>query len=436
MNHTTKSYQIFKDVYYPLFEKFNNFSDTIFENMDYRPNVDKLYEDFIKSEDYQLIVEANSISDKRNIAINWIVENLFLESYLQVKYDLILENETLPYNIEYKLNNSVDVILHEGFRTVAGAALGATVGGGLALATGGVLLPAVGYAIIALSAIAGLGDKDRENIVKGFSVIGKAIGKTLTANIDTIGTGTKKEILAMIDAKELADNINECASMINWDPNNSNKIKRFIERIMNSNKEYEYAQCVGTKLIKFYVSTLSALYKILSASDVDDKVFDVMENGLRRGALNEMLFRNMARLSRDKNVYKLIEVINKVNDALNNIIEKFTHSSDSEYARIGHNLSKILDSDLRNLAYQISKEMKSRNPRPALNRRQDGTEIMKDKPVDRFAKDERFNQSTNRNSFNNGGRPDNRNSYNNSRPDNRDNRNNFNNNRSDSRNPF
>ena len=412
MNHTTKSYQIFKDVYYPLFEKFNNASDTIFENMDYRPNVDKLYEDFVKSADYQLIVEANSIMDKRSIAINWIVENLFLESYLQVKYDLILENETLPYNIEYKLNNSADVILHEGFRTVAGAALGAAAGAGLALSTGGILLPVVGYSIIALSAIIGLSDKDRENIIKGFSAVGKAIGKVLTADFDKFGLGAKKEILAMVDARDLADNINECSSMINWSPSNSNKINRFIERIMNSNKEYEYAQCVGTKLIKFYVSTLSALYKILSASDVDDKVFDVMENGLRRGALNEMLFRNMARLSRDKNVYKLIEVINKVNDALNNLIDKFVHSDDAEYARIGHNLSKILDSDLRNLAFQISKEMKSRSARPALNRRQDGTEVMRDSNSDRFNRD-------NRNNFNN----------NNRRPDNR-------NNNSNSRNPF
>jgi len=420
LNHTSKSYTMFKDVYYPFFDKFNNSIDTIFENMDYRPNVDKLYEEFIKSDDYQLMLEAENNLSKRYIIANWINENLFLESYFDVKHSFIMENEHLPYTIEYKLNNSIDLILQEGYKTAAGGALGILAGGSLFLASGGILWPTVGASLIALSLIAGFSDKDRENIVGSIKTAGEYLGKFLTGNFGSfLGTGTKKEVLSLIDAKDLADSIDECGKMVGWNPNESNKITRFVERIMNSNKEYDYAQCVGSKLIKFYVTTLSALYKILSASDIDDKVFDIMENGLRRGALNEMLFRNMARLSKDKNTYKLIEVINKANDAINKLIDNLSHSKDSEYARIGHNLSKILDSDLRNLAYQIQKEMRSRSPKPALNRRHDGTEIMKDRSNDRFAKEDRYSNS--------GRNSDNRNSYNGGR--NTDNRNN-------SRNPF
>ena len=395
MNKTSISYKIFEDAYYPLFDKMNNAKDTIFENMDFRPPVDGLYEKFTKSSDYQLMLEADSRSDKRDVINHWIVENVFGDAYYDVKYKLIQENETLPYNIEYKLNNSYE-LLSESATTMAGAGIFATAGAATAF-FGGLLWMPLGIAMVGLSAIIGLSDTDRDRIVNGFKKIGEAVGKIVTVNSDIIKTGTRKEILASVNAETLADNLRECIKMTGWNPHDSSKLTRFINRITNSHKEYDYAQCVGTKLIKFYISNLDALYKILRATDVDDKVFQVMEGSMKRGALNESVFRNMSRLVRNKNVYRIVEVLNQTNEAMNDMIDKFSHSKDSEYAKIGFNLSKILDSELRNFAYGIHKDFQNDHKSP-LNRRNG---------VDRFAKDEndKFGSSRPSNNYSKFGEP-------------------------------
>ena len=391
MNNTSKSYQVFNDIYFPVFEKLNNSKDTIFENMDYRPNVDALYKDFVKSDEYQLFLEAESIIDKRGIVTNWILENVFLESYFLVKNKLILENEELPYNIEYKLNNSYNVIM-ESASTATFSTLGAITGLGIATFGSGLLTPLFGIALTALSISLGFSDSDRKAIEKSFKTAGKVIGKILTLDSTMLDMGTKKEIVAIIKSLELTDSAKECIEIVGWNPAESNKITRFIEKLKNSHKEYDYAQCIGIKIVRFYVSSLEVLYKILRSSSVDDKIFDIMENSFKRGVLNEMVFRNMARLSKDKHVYKLIEVINKTTEKLNGIIDAFVNSDDHEYARIGHNISKTLDSDLRELAYKIHKERAKRDMRPALNRRPGGVEIMKERRDDRNRYDNRDNR--------------------------------------------
>ena len=366
MRKDTLSYKIFNEMYFPIFNKLNNAENTIFENMDYRPPVDNLYEEFIQSPEYEMFLESKSRVEKQKIIINWIYENLFLESYLDVKYKLITENESLPYSIEYKLNNSYDVIT-EGMKSFT---LSSIIGGaGMAAAhayLGGILAPVAISAIAALTIIIGLSDKDRQNIINGFETAGKVIGKLVTLDIGLLDADTKKEILAVINSRDIADMFDECQKIVGWNPSDSSKFSRFIERITNSHKEYDYARCVGAKIIKFYVSLLETLYKIMKASNIDDKVFTVYQNSLNRGILNEALFRNIARLTRDKNLYKLLEVVNKVSNSVQKLIDTFNNSKDPEYVRIGHDLSKQLDSELRNLAYQIGKESKMR---PALNRR-------------------------------------------------------------------
>ncbi len=366
MNKSTLSYKIFNEMYLPIFNKFNESENTIFENMDYRPPVDNLYKEFIQSPEYEMFLEAKTRSDKQKIIVSWIYEHLFLETYLDVKYKLITEHEQLPYDIEYKLNTSYDVI-SEGIKSVVGSiVVGGSLAGAAGYFLGGIFAPAAVTTILALTVLLGLSDKDKKNIINGFEMAGRVIGKFLTVDLNKYGIGTKKEILSMIDAREIADLFDECQKIVGWNPSESNKFTRFIEKITNSHKEYDYARCVGSKIIKFYITLLEALYKIMKASNVDDKVFGVYENGLKRGMLNEALFRNIARLARDKNMYKLLEVVNKVSENVQKIIDTFNNSKDPEYVRIGHDLSKQLDSDLRNLAYQISKESKNR---PALNRR-------------------------------------------------------------------
>ncbi len=378
INKTGKSYKQFQDVYYPLFDKMNSATDTIFENMDFRPPVDPLYEQFAQSAEFDAYTSANGSLEKRYIIQQWILEHVFQDAYFDVKFKLITENESLPYNIEYKLNKSYDVIqeARPALSSILAAGLGAGAAGA-GLMVGGPVAVTLGFALGGLTVILGMSDEDRQNIVKAFEELGKFIGKLTTLNFDFIDVGTKKEILVALRADKLADNLEECIKITGFNPHETNKLTRFIQRITNSHKEYDYAQCVGTNLINFYISVLDAVYKILRASDVDDKVFQVMEGGLKRGALNEALFRNLARLSRNKNVYRLLEVVNKVNDALNDIMDTLVHSKDAEYSRIGHNLSKILDSELRNLAYKIHKDMVSSHGKPALNRR-NGAEVMQD----------------------------------------------------------
>ncbi|HIP33656.1 MAG TPA: hypothetical protein EYG89_02745, partial [Bacteroidia bacterium] len=320
----------------------------------------------------------DSVIEKRGIITNWILENVFLEAYFTVKNKLILENEELPYNIEYKLNNSYDVLM-ENFNTMAVSTAGALLGVGALTYGSGFLIPYLGLGLTVFSIILGLSDSDRKAIIKTFKSIGDIIGKIVTFDYDLYGIETKKEINAIVKSMKEADPIKECIKIVGWDPTGSNKITRFVEKLFNTHKEHEYAECIGTKLIKFYVSSLEILYKIISSSDLDDKVFDTMENGLKRGLLNEIVFRNMARLTKNKHVFKLIEVLNKTTKRINLLIDTFANSKEPEYVTIGHNLSKMLDSELRELAFKIHKDRAKKLPRSPLNRRPGGIEIMKDK---------------------------------------------------------
>ena len=407
INKTGRSYKQFQDVYDPLFDKMNKSSDTIFENMDFRPPVDPLYERFIKSKLFEAYISTESNLNKRYIIQEWLLDNVFQDAYYDVKYQLITENESLPYNIEYKLSKSYELLQES--RPSLSTAISVGLGAGSITAgmmAGGPVLATLGFAVAGLVTVIGISDADRRGIVNVFEELGKFIGKLTTINFDIIGTGTKKEILASLRADKLADSLEECIKITGFNPNETSKFTRFIQRISNSHKEYDYVQCVGTNLINFYISVLEAVYKVLKASDVDDKVFQVMEGGLKRGALNEALFRNLARLSRNKNVYKLLDVVNKTNDALNDIIDTLVHSKDNEHSRIGHNLSKILDSELRNLAYKLHKDASNYQNKPALNRR-NGAEYMKDenkfpgtenrKTDDRFSGNRSDNRSDNRN---------------------------------------
>jgi len=385
----TVSYQQFRKIYETMFDKFDKSEDTIFENASYRPPVDEIYKRFIHDPaGHSVWIDIEEQAHKIKYIKSWIASRVFFETTAEVEHQLLQESETLPIHIEYKINNSYEKVLEELDIPIIGGALGAVMGGaktGASSAAAG----AVGGAVAKLSTVTlGLGtklgilagyagtmtllvpDQWKKNIQEFAKNVGEFIGRVVTLDFDKFGPlASDKEILKLAKAQDLADGIKECARMHNFDASKSFKAQRVALAIANNHSEYEYARCIGKKLIGYYINMIETLYKILLASDSDHRAIDAYRQNLSMGILGLQNMKNVGRLIRDRKIYTLFKNFEHVSQALYEMIDTFMHSKDREYVRIGFELSKDLEGSLRTVLKELQNVDKKLKPqKPPMNR--------------------------------------------------------------------
>ncbi len=358
----TKSYALINKLYYPLFESFER-SDTIFRNAAYRPPVDDVYKEFILSEAYQIFINATA-SEQPKIIKSWLLEHVFNETTLATEFQLILENEEIPYDIEYKILNTYEKIMQEGQLSTA---IGASLGSAATFLSHHFIFAGLGPFGMALSAAAGilalnlgLSDSDRKMLASIPKNIGQFIGNVIAANPSG---NWKKEVLKTLEVEKLADVEKECSVQHgNYRISDSSTLSRFIEDIKGDKRRYEYTRCVGFKMVGFYINSLKVLDKLLRSNDVDDNAIELFEKAVGQRNVTQHVFRNIARISKNKNVFKVTKTLNELSEAIESMIDALINSNDSEYSRIGYELRKKLDEELKSLSYEFKKSKNNRVP--------------------------------------------------------------------------
>ena len=334
----SKSYQLMHRIFESIFNKLSNTRDTLFYEVGYKPNFNQIYKEFINdSTAYNTFIDLSE-AEKIDFGRRWIVNNVFYEAIADVEYKLMEEYETIPFNIQYKINNSYNV-LEEGIYTALG----------------------IGAAFLASTQL--LPDSWRKIFQDISEKIGRFIATVLTLDFGVLST--KNEILNQINAEKLADSVKECQSINNFNPAHSSKVTRAWHRVINDNREYEYASCIGNKIINYYKTVLISVYNILKAKSIDKRVIDAFQNSLTSGRVSHYAFVNVGRLIRDRKSKLLFKTLDDLNKAISNLIDAFVNSNDGEYKRIGIELSKKYDQMFTDVAQTLKRD----RSRPPMNER-------------------------------------------------------------------
>jgi len=341
---TTKSYNTIKQVYEHLFDKMDSQEDTIFEYGPYRPPVKDIYSKFVADQtSYNKFISLEE-SEQIRFAREWVLRNVFEETLFEVEQNLMDKYDSLPYNIEYKLNKTHEVITEFGF---------------------------IGYAAIAalygLVVTQALPDFAREKVKSWAQNVGKFLGDLATLNNEFFGAfSSKKEIIHQIKTEELVDGLKECAKINGFDPSHSNKIGRFVRSVSGDQREYRYAKCIAMRSIEYYGKMVENVYKLLSSRPDFEKAAKSLENVIKSKQTGTHAISSISRLIRDRKMNALIKGLQEVSNNVNGLIEAFSKSKDISYITIGQEASRAYDIEM-NRVYSTIFKSKSETPMNSRN---------------------------------------------------------------------